>query len=275
MAVSPPKARTTLCGSVASGLLGSGIPDVMIFANGRSSASLRFSKEKGEGGEPGGYVCAMTTRQIDREWLEAAIRDSHGTLGAFGDAAGLKQPKVTNILKGTRRVQIHEAQTIARLLGKRYADVVAALGDALEASVKQKLDGYVGASGDVVIFDHGSDDYGLDEVEMRVGHFAGLLLQIRGDSMAPRYFDGEVIGIHADPNLHVPPENLLGQEGVANAADGRVVLKILQAGQSPGRFSLVSINPRVLPIVDVELVWAREIELRLPARVKRTLFRSS
>ena len=93
--------------------------------------------------------------------------------------------------------------------------------------------------------------------------------------MSPRYFNGEIIGIHADVDLDRPVEQMLGREVVARLSDGRMLLKIIQAGRIENLFSLVSLNPRVPPIIDAEVEWAREIELRLPAKVRRSIFRSS
>jgi len=217
----------------------------------------------------------MKIRTVNRDWLVAAIKASVKTQRALAKGLGLDDSRMTEILKGTRRVRISEAETMARLLQKPQAEVMEALGELQPEPVFQKLNGYVGASEEVIIFDYASEDYSLDEVEMRIGSFAGLLLQIRGDSMSPRYFDGEIIGIHSDEDLDVAPEKLLGQEVVARCMDGRVLLKVLQAGRTPGTYSLISLNPRVPPLIDLEIVWAREIELRLPARAKRTIFRSS
>jgi hypothetical protein len=49
---------------------------------------------------------------------------------------------------------------------------------------------------------------------------------------------------------------LVGHEVLAHLADGRKMVKILRRGAAPGLWTLESINTRVKPIEDVELLWA-------------------
>jgi phage repressor protein C with HTH and peptisase S24 domain len=81
----------------------------------------------------------------------------------------------------------------------------------------------------------------------------GIVLIVDGESMMPRFRHGEhlIFGRRYDD-----PTPLVGHEVMARLADGRKMVKILRRGAAPGLWTLESINTRVKPIEDVELLWA-------------------
>ena len=84
-----------------------------------------------------------------------------------------------------------------------------------------------------------------------------IAIEVKGDSMAPVYRNGDLLfcnrrfGPHAD--------NLIGLDCVIKTADGRNFLKILKRGSRPGRFALKSYNVVVEDIEDVALAWAAPV----------------
>jgi phage repressor protein C with HTH and peptisase S24 domain len=64
---------------------------------------------------------------------------------------------------------------------------------------------------------------------------------IRGDSMYPRFFHGEIV--LAERHSRQPNE-LIGQYAIIQTSDGRRLLKVLKRGSKPGLFNLWSHNIR-------------------------------
>lgn len=79
-------------------------------------------------------------------------------------------------------------------------------------------------------------------------------LQVKGDSMWPRYDDGDVIVCHRYSQDPLP---LVGWEAAVGTPDGNRYLKRLMRGSEEGRYTLESHN--AAPIRDVALSWASEV----------------
>lgn len=110
---------------------------------------------------------------------------------------------------------------------------------------------YVGAGQTIYAVDDGDHEYveappGLDG--------EALAAVIRGDSMYPRYDDGNIIMW----TRHLPPGDLLNREAVVGLADGRILIKIITRGSAPGLWTLTSFN--AAPISDQVVEWAAPID---------------
>ena len=82
-------------------------------------------------------------------------------------------------------------------------------------------------------------------------------IDVRGDSLYPRYFDGERIFIQSEGS---DPSQLLSRECVVKTNDGRVLLRILRRGSSTKRFNLES---WCAPLIeDAEVVWVAPVKWR-------------
>mgnify|MGYP002785445705 CR=1 FL=1 len=125
-------------------------------------------------------------------------------------------------------------------------------GDVVENRRKMvPVVGYVGAGAAIMPF----REENLDEVEAPPGAPEGVVcVEVRGDSMYPRYFDRERIFYVVQDR---PPQDFLGCECVVQLADGRMFLKILRRGTRMGVFSLESWNAPMVENVVVE--WAAPV----------------
>lgn len=117
------------------------------------------------------------------------------------------------------------------------------------------LVGYVGAGAEVFCAD---DGYGsLDEVDPPpgVGPEAVAVI-VRGDSMWPRYSDGDVIIYDS----HTPLEKANGMECIVALADGRRYIKNIRRN-SDGTHDLESWNAPPIRNADIEwvagIVWVK------------------
>jgi repressor LexA len=80
-------------------------------------------------------------------------------------------------------------------------------------------------------------------------------LQVRGDSMLPRYDDGDVVVVYREQRK--PVESYVGEEAAVRTTAGQRFLKIIQRGPSAGVFTLSSFNAR--PIEGARLAWIGEV----------------
>lgn len=113
------------------------------------------------------------------------------------------------------------------------------------------LVGYVGAGAEVFPIDDGGS---LDEIEPPPGIGpSAVAVKVRGDSMWPRYMDGDVLIF----DEHLPIEKADGQECVVSLTDGRKFVKVVRL-EAGGHVTLESFNAK--PIRDVEVEWVATIQ---------------
>lgn len=124
--------------------------------------------------------------------------------------------------------------------------------------------GYIGAGSEVVPIDDHEIGAGLEEVDIPPGvPDNSVVVIVRGDSMYPRYKDGErLFYIKEERN----PAELIGLECVVKLEDGRMYVKDLERG-SGGRFDLISHNAPPLRGQAVE--WAAPVLARVNKGVGR------
>jgi len=88
--------------------------------------------------------------------------------------------------------------------------------------------------------------------------FHGIALTVRGESMWPRFMDGDVVVI--DKN-QLAITSLIGRTCYVQLGDGRCFLKIVQKGSVPGHWTLISHNAPPIENVLIDraypVVWVR------------------
>lgn len=136
-------------------------------------------------------------------------------------------------------------------------EVMALAGQGTAAQRMIPIVGYVGAGAEVFAIDDHAKGGGLDEVECPWAELgpSTVAVRVRGDSMAPAYYHGDVIFYESTCSdfLH-----LLGKECVVALTDGRRFVKQLRRTQS-GAWYLHSHNAE--PILGVEIEWAGRVKL--------------
>lgn len=116
------------------------------------------------------------------------------------------------------------------------------------------IDGYVGAGAEFTPFP--DSDPGLGEAPLTVEPNSAAVI-VRGDSMYPRYFDGEYLYYIKDIR---DPGDFIGQECVVKLKDGRIFIKILRRGSKKRLFNLESWNHPT--IEDQAVEWAAPVTWR-------------
>lgn len=154
------------------------------------------------------------------------------------EARGLTQKQLADAV-GSSQADIHRIERGIVGNSKYLARVLKYLHLSEDMRTTIPVVGYVGAGEQVLAIDDHAKGDGLDDVPAPPGMLNGIALIIRGDSMAPKYEDGEVIYIE---KIFVSVESLLGSICYVELADGRRYIKRLTLGSRPGIFTLESLN---------------------------------
>lgn len=121
--------------------------------------------------------------------------------------------------------------------------------------------GYIGAGAEVNLVDDFSQGSGLEEVDIPPGvPDDAVVVIVRGDSMYPRYFEGERL-FYIQQYQH--PKELLNRECVVKVADGRIFVKIIRRGSSDKAFNLESWNTNTPTLEDQIIEWAAPVLARV------------
>lgn len=109
---------------------------------------------------------------------------------------------------------------------------------------------------------------GLYEVDLPFSIPDGIVgFEVRGDSMLPRYDDGDVILVWNEPRRAI--DTFYGEEAAVRTTAGRRYLKTIMRGRSKSTVVLNSFNAK--PIENVSLDWIGEIYVTVRAGQIRRL----
>lgn len=101
------------------------------------------------------------------------------------------------------------------------------------------------------------DDGRLGPVHFDVGDANVIAIEVRGDSMAPVYRQGDTLICHRTAARHA--DNLIGRDCAVRTRNGEHYIKILKRGSRVGLFTLRSFNPAHEDIEDVQIDWAAPV----------------
>jgi phage repressor protein C with HTH and peptisase S24 domain len=171
-------------------------------------------------------------------------------------AVGTNRTLVKDLLEKSRDIQIGTLTKLAGALDVPLADLLSA--------PRVPIVGYIGAGGSIVF-----EDIGNEETVLRPPGISGTLiaLVVRGDSMLPKYKDGDIIYIQRTHDGVLP--EYVGEDCAVRLASGETFIKQLIAGNEPGRFTLLSLNAP--PMENVEVEWATLVRFVMPARSRQLL----
>ncbi|HEX9835765.1 MAG TPA: S24 family peptidase [Alphaproteobacteria bacterium] len=192
----------------------------------------------------------------DKSWFQQRLKELGKSQRGLAAHLGLADARVTEIFNNRRRVSYDEAVDLAEFLECGLEEIVGRLGKTYVAQSGHRIPvvGYVGAGEVIYPLDDHAQGAGLDEIEPPPDESDGsFAVAVRGNSMAPRFKDGEYLGYSRERGLN--PERCFGTECVVQTADGRKLVKILERGSRPGVFTLVSVNAAVPIEHDVVLDW--------------------
>lgn len=202
---------------------------------------------------------------IQKSRIVARLKELDKTQRQLAAHLGIHPPGVTELLKGARGLSADEAERAGEFLGWPREEVYLAFGiSALEKSYgRLTVWGYIDANSGRILVRADVDPPLLEYIDAPFPGYRGSCLKIKGNSMAPRYRDGEVIGFTKGEHDFA---RLVNQEVVAATVDGRLLLKVLHPGNGAGVYTLSSLNPEDEPILNVELDWVAPIDWHMPRR---------
>lgn len=184
-----------------------------------------------------------------RARLKRIIEERGLDMKNLSRSAGLGETAVRDWLERDQTPKVSSLAAVGDVLGMSLDEIYAG-----EAGAAQRIPiiGAVAAGEGWTTFDDG-----LGEIEVRVEGGEPVALEVRGDSMAPVYRDGDLLigakrsGERAD--------NLIGLDCIVMTDGGARYVKFLARGTVRGRFNLRSYNPAQKDIENVKLAWAAPI----------------
>lgn len=204
-------------------------------------------------------------REIKRRWIEDRLKQLGKNKRELADAMSIPASRLTELLNGDRNLKPAEATRAAKFL-TTYTSTVwdafgygAAVGDYGKVVITAYCDA---ASGEIVVR-NGLDVGVLEEIDAPFPGYFGRVVRIKGNSMAPRYRDGEIIAFTPGAG---DVAKLIGEEAIVGTIDGRMVLKIIARGTTAQTYTLLSLNRDEEPIQNVAIEWVAGIDWHLPRR---------
>ncbi|WP_416551647.1 LexA family transcriptional regulator [Phaeobacter sp. JH203A] len=129
--------------------------------------------------------------------------------------------------------------------------------------------GKVGAGAQVPVFDaYEKGDGPQVECPPGLSPHGIVAVEVEGDSMEPVYSAGDLLFYTRDSSDGVPGD-VIGHRCVCEDADGMGWVKQVKAGDEPGLFHLISLNPTGANMWNVHLRWAARVRLHWPVEFVR------
>ena len=176
------------------------------------------------------------------------IRVERGiTQQEMADALDITTVQISRFESGARRTNTEFLENAAKFLGVAVSDLF----------VKRQINvvGYIGAGAEFYAIDDHAKGAGIDTIDSPPGCPPNAVaVQVRGESMMPVYFDGDIL-IYSDRRNDI--DTFINTRCVVGLADGRVLVKIVRRGQE-GLYTLSSFNSGL--IEDVAIDWCAKIE---------------
>jgi len=174
------------------------------------------------------------------------------------EALGITQKELA-VMVGCAQADVHRIESGQTTHSKHLAKILSALNLSVSATAMVPVVGYVGAGAAVLAIDDHAKGTGIDEIPAPPGMVNGIALIVRGDSMEPKYTDGEVQFIE---KTVYDISSLIGENCYVQLPDGSCFVKKLQYGSKPGLYALISYNAP--PIIDVAIERAYPIAFTKP-----------
>lgn len=198
---------------------------------------------------------------LDFEAIRDAIRDLMEAKGLKPTTLSLRVGKsrtlVSEVLGGNGDVKL---STLQRLAGALDVDI-----DVLLRRPRVPIAGYIGAGGHVIFEEYG-ETLEPDRTVLRPPGVSGKLvaLLVRGESMLPKYRDGDIIYIQRDHEGLLA--EYIGEDCAVRLVSGETYIKQLAFGSAEGLYTLRSLN--AADMIDVQVEWATPVLFIMPARAR-------
>lgn len=202
--------------------------------------------------------------------IEQRLEALNITANLASQRAGLSKDAIRNLRRAARDgtadrkgISTATAEGLARSLETSVSWLLDGIGDANEASSPSSYTvpvmGYVGAGATVDPEAEQVPPEGLDTIEVPFPLPPGVIaLVVRGDSMLPRYDEGDAIIVYREQKRSLT--SFYGEEAAVRTSSGMRYLKIIHRGEGD-TVTLNSFNAK--PIENVQLDWIGEIYITI------------
>ncbi len=187
-----------------------------------------------------------------REHVQRRLREIGITQEGLAEALGVEPPTISRWLTGERSPNRQKLEQMATALGWTLTQLLNHETDAEGVTVPVR--GFVGAGEQVFNFDEGPLEF--VRPPDRPGAIDAVAVRVQGDSMYPRYEDGQLLFFYPPEGQSVP-EDCIGRMCITQVAEGPTYVKRLRRGSRDGLYRLQSV--RAPEIEDVELAWAARV----------------
>jgi hypothetical protein len=191
----------------------------------------------------------MAKQQTWRDRLADIAEDFPGKRKGLSVAAGLNETVLRDILDRGSNPKI---DTFLAICAAAHVDPMKVLYGDEPPKVEIPVRGIVSAGEGWV--PTGDDPVGFLEFELDRDDI--LSIEVRGDSMAPVYRNGDFLICRRQSRAF---DNLIGLDCAVLTTEGVGYVKILSRGSRPNRFNLKSYNVANKDIENVQLSWAAPI----------------
>ena len=182
---------------------------------------------------------------MDAKLIEYGLKRTGKSKGGLAIAMGVRPGAVSEILSGIRLVKASEIEPIVTYLELNRVPSMGRVGAGavIEPDLEQ------------------IPPEGLGDIELPFP-LAGetIAFEVVGDSMLPKYENGDVIVVYKDQRH--PVSTFYGEEAAVRLKTGERYLKTIERGKTASQVNLTSFNSK--PINGVKLDWIGEICVTLP-----------
>lgn len=185
-----------------------------------------------------------------REVIELEMKAKGFSKRSLSKKAGLSESAVRDVLDKTENPGIGTLHRIAEALQIPVENIT--------GSAKVPLQGEIGAGGLVGYFKDDEDTEYVPRPPLAPGPL--MALRVKGDSMLPKYEEGDIIYIRREHEGVLP--QYMGRYCAVHLPDNGTYLKILTQGSAPGLYTLRSLN--AADMVDVEVIWSAPVLFVMP-----------
>ncbi|MFV1644915.1 S24 family peptidase [Phaeobacter sp. JH20_41] len=209
----------------------------------------------------------MDTGQMIAERIENLVQAKGTNPRAVSLAAGMSPTGVRDIIiRKTKNPTFANILKIAEVL---EVDVTEIIGGKAPQRDTIAIAGKVGAGAQVPVFDvYEKGDGPQVECPPGLSPHGIVAVEVEGDSMEPVYSAGDLLFYTRDSSDGVPGD-VIGHRCVCEDADGMGWVKQVKAGDEPGLFHLISLNPTGANMWNVHLKWAARVRLHWPVEFVR------
>lgn len=205
-----------------------------------------------------GELCHFTpmAEAFDIEAVRASVQRQMDRVGIkrkpLAKEAGLGETAIRDLFNPERKFV--RADTLVKL-----AEYFETTVDDLSGRDPVYVHGNIGAGGEILWLEE-SEPENVPRPAFTPGRL--MALRVCGDSMLPKYDDGDIVYVRRDHDGILP--EYIDDYCAVHTADGGTFLKILSVGTEPERYTLRSLNAK--DMANVEVLWASPVEGVLPRR---------